>query len=105
MSESKSEKHARGTGRVLRRTAGAVASGVAGVLVVRLAEGNEPGSLPWKVAVGATRWGILTSRRAGVAAERLRLAAGDVRARAYADLGETAPPPSDRPAGAHQHDH
>lgn len=106
MTESESENHqrARGTGRVLRHAAGAVASGVAGVLVVRVAEGGEPGSLPRKVAVGATRWGIVASRRAGAAVERLRLAAGDVRARAYADLGETVPPPS-RATDAHTHEH
>ncbi|WP_409330218.1 hypothetical protein [Trujillonella humicola] len=88
MSESKNRERARGTGRVLRRTAGAVASGVAGVLVVRLAEGSEPGSLPRKAAVGATRWGIVASRRA----------------RAYADLGETVPPPA-RGTDAHTHEH
>ena len=104
MTGSNSRAGARGAGRVRRRTAGAVASGVAGVLVVRLAEGREPGSLPGKVAVGATRWGIVASRRAGTAVERLRLAAGDVRARAYADLGETVPPPA-RATDPHTHEH
>jgi hypothetical protein len=78
---------------------------VTGVLVVRLAEGREPGSLPRKVAVRVTRWGILGSRRAEAAVERARLAAGDVRAAAYADLGEPAPPPATRSAGGHDHAH
>lgn len=104
MSEEKKGSRARGGGRLLGRAAGAVVSGVAGVLVVRAAERGEPGSLPRKAAVGATRWGIVAARKAGVAVERLRLAAGDVRAQAYADLGETAPPPADR-SDAHTHSH
>ncbi len=104
MSEKQESTRTRGGGRLLGRAAGAVASGVAGVIVVRAAERGEPGSLPRKAAVGATRWGIVAARRAGVAVERLRLAAGDVRAQAYADLGDTAPPPADR-SDAHTHTH
>ena len=102
MSESKS-RTAR-TGSVLRKAVGTVATGVVGVLVVRAAERGESGSLPRKAAVGATKLGILGARRAEKAVEATRLAAGDVRAQAYADLGETAPPPADRSAG-HDHSH
>ena len=90
---------------MLRTAAGTVGTGVVGVLVVRAAEGSEPGSLPRKVAVQVTRWGILGSRRAEAAVERARLAAGDIRAQAYTDLGETAPPPAGRSADQHSHGH
>lgn len=93
-----------GATTLLRKAAGTVVTGVVGVLVVRAAERGEPGSLPRKVAVRATRWGIVGSRRAEAAMERARLAAGDVRAQAYADLGEQAPPPADR-SGGHDHSH
>ena len=92
-------------GRLLRKAAGTVATGVVGVVVVRAAERGEGGTLPRRVAVAATRWGILGTRRAEQAVERARLAAGDVRAQAYADLGEQAPPPADRSAGGHDHSH
>lgn len=100
MSES---SRGRGARRVLRKAAGTVGTGIVGVLVVRAAEGGQPGSLPRKVAVRVTRWGIVGSRRAEAAVERARLAAGDIRAQAYADLGETAPPPAARSADAHEH--
>ena len=74
-------------------------------LVVRLVEGRERGSLPRKVAVRVTRWGIVVSRRAEAAVERARPAAGDIRAAAYADLGESAPPPADRGTAGHDHAH
>ena len=99
------QKRTATAGRVLRKAAGTVATGVVGVLVVRAAERGEGGPLPRRVAVTATRWGILGSRRAESAVERARLAAGDVRAQAYADLGEQAPPPADRSAGGHDHSH
>ena len=102
MSASNDKRRGRGARRVLRKAAGTVGTGV---LVVRAAEGGEPGSLPRKVAVRVTRWGILGSRRAEAAVERARLAAGDIRARAYADLGETAPPPAGRAADPHGHGH
>jgi hypothetical protein len=105
MSESNSERRGRRVGRVLRKVAGTVATGVVGALVVRAAEGGEPGSLPRKVAVRVTRWGIIGSRRAEAAMEQARLTAGDVRAQAYADLGEAAPPPSGRTADRHDHSH
>lgn len=107
MAESEHQRRQRGggAGRLLRKAAGVVATGVTGVLVVRLAEGGEPGSLPRKVAVRVTRWGIVGTRRAEAAVERARLAAGDVRAQAYADLGEQAPPPAARGAGGHDHPH
>lgn len=105
MAEHGGKKRRPGAGQLLRKAAGVVATGVTGVLVVRLAEGGEPGSLPRKVAVRVTRWGILGTRRAEAAVERARLAAGDVRAQAYADLGESAPPPADRGAGGHDHAH
>lgn len=105
MSESNDKRRGRGARRVLRKAAGTVGTGVVGVLVVRAAEGSEPGSLPRKVAVQVTRWGILGSRRAEAAVERARLAAGDIRAQAYADLGETAPPPAGRSADPHGHSH
>ena len=104
MAESKKNRTAT-AGRVLRKAAGTVATGVVGVVVVRAAERGEGGSLPRRVAVTATRWGILGTRRAESAVERARLAAGDVRAQAYADLGEQAPPPADRSAGGHDHSH
>lgn len=93
-----------GAGRLLRKAAGTVATGVVGVLVVRAAERGEPGTLPRKAAVRATRWGILGSRRAEAAVERARLRAGDIRAEAYADLGEQVPPPAE-PTGGHDHAH
>lgn len=105
MSEHGENKRRSGAAHLLRRTAGAIATGVTGVLVVRLAEGREPGSLPRKAAVGLTRWGIVGSRRAEAAIERARLAAGDIRAAAYADLGEQTPPPASRGAGGHDHAH
>lgn len=92
------------TGSLLRTAVGTLATGVVGVVVVRAAEGGDAGSLPKKVAVVATKLGILGARRAEKAVERTRLAAGDVRAQAYADLGEQAPPPADRSAG-HDHSH
>lgn len=104
MSESE-RKRRPGVARLARKAAGVVGTGVTGVLVVRLAEGREPGSLPRKVAVVATRWGIVGTRRAEAAVERARLAAGDIRAQAYADLGESAPPPASRGAGGHDHAH
>ncbi|TQN43706.1 uncharacterized protein DUF1490 [Blastococcus colisei] len=91
--------------RVLRKAAGTLATGVTGVLAVRLIEGVEPGTLPRKVAVRVTRWGIVGARRAEAAVERARLAAGDIRAAAYAQLGEQAPPPSTRSAEPHGHAH
>ena len=93
-----------GVGRLLRKAAGTVATGVVGVLVVRAAERGEPGTLPRKAAVRAARWGIVGSRRAEAAIERARLSAGDIRAQAYADLGEQVPPPADR-SGGHDHSH
>ncbi|SNR83286.1 DUF1490 family protein [Blastococcus mobilis] len=105
MSESNDKRRGRGARRVLRKAAGTVGTGVVGVLVVRAAEGSEPGSLPRKVAVRVTRWGILGSRRAEAAVEKARLAAGDIRAQAYADLGEPAPPPAARTADRHDHSH
>ncbi|RZU33531.1 DUF1490 family protein [Blastococcus saxobsidens] len=105
MSEHGEKERRPAAARMLRKAAGTVATGVAGVLVVRLAEGREPGSLPRKVAVRVTRWGIVGSRRAEAVIERARLAAGDVRAAAYADLGEQAPPPASRGAGGHDHPH
>ncbi|MPQ97162.1 DUF1490 family protein [Modestobacter sp. I12A-02628] len=102
---SESSSRAGGAARVLRKAAGTVATGVVGVLVVRAAERGEGGSLPRRVAVTATRWGILGARRAESVVERTRLAAGDVRAQAYADLGEQAPPPADRSADPHDHSH
>ena len=106
MSDHPSSSTARGAGaaRLLRKAAGTVATGVVGVLVVRIAERGEPGSLPRKAAVRATRWGIVGSRRAESAMERARLSAGDIRAQAYADLGEQVPPPADR-SGGHDHSH
>ncbi len=104
MSGSRSSRAA-GASRLLRKAAGTVATGVVGVLVVRVAERGEAGSLPRKAAVAATRWGILGARRAETVVEKTRLAAGDVRAQAYADLGEQAPPPADRSADAHDHSH
>ncbi|SCX55508.1 Protein of unknown function [Klenkia marina] len=92
------------TGGLLRKAAGTVATGVVGVVVVRAAEGGDAGSLPKKVAVAATKLGILGARRAERVVEKTRLAAGDVRAQAYADLGEQAPPPAERTAG-HDHSH
>ena len=102
MAEKKSRTA--GAGSLLRKAAGTVATGVVGVVVVRAAERGETGSLPKKLAVGATKLGILGARRAEKAVEKTRLAAGDVRAQAYADLGEQAPPPADRSAG-HDHSH
>ena len=104
MAESKSNRTAT-AGRLLRKAVGTVATGVVGVAVVRAAERGEGGSLPRRVAVTATRLGILGTRRAETAVERARLAAGDVRAQAYADLGEQAPPPADRSTGGHDHSH
>ena len=89
---------------LLRKALGTVGTGVVGVLVVRAAERGGPSRLPRKAAVRATRWGILGSRRAEAALERARLTAGDIRAQAYADLGEQAPPPADRSDG-HSHTH
>ncbi|GHE07684.1 DUF1490 family protein [Klenkia taihuensis] len=103
MAEQKKSRTA-GAGSLLRKAVGTVATGVVGVVVVRAAERGEPGSLPRRVAVAATKAGILGARRAEKAVERTRLAAGDVRAQAYADLGEQAPPPADRSAG-HDHSH
>lgn len=103
MAESKKSRTA-GAGSLLRKAVGTVATGVIGVVVVRAAERGESGSLPRTVAVGATKLGIRGARRAETAVERTRLAAGDVRAQAYADLGEQAPPPADRSAG-HDHAH
>ncbi|MCZ2814134.1 MULTISPECIES: DUF1490 family protein [unclassified Modestobacter] len=103
MSESKKNRGAT-AGRVLRKAAGTVATGVVGVVVVRAAERGETGSLPRRLAVGATKWGIRGARRAEVGVEKARLAAGDVRAQAYADLGEQVPPPADR-SGGHDHQH
>lgn len=105
MSERDEKKRRPKGSHLLRKVAGSVASGVTGVLVVRLVEGRDPGSLPRKVAVRVTRWGIVGSRRAEAAMERARLAAGDVRAAAYADLGESAPPPASRGAAGHDHPH
>lgn len=104
MAESKKNRTA-ATGRVLRKVVGTVTTGVVGVVVVRAAERGPGGPLPRRLAVTATRWGILGTRRAEVAVERARLAAGDVRAQAYADLGEQAPPPADRSTGGHDHSH
>lgn len=104
MTESKKNRTAT-AGRLLRKVAGTVATGVVGVVVVRAAERGEGGTLPRRVAVTATRWGILGTRRAEIAVERARLAAGDVRAQAYADLGEQAPPPADRSTAGHDHSH
>ena len=101
---SSTSRRTAGAGRLLRKAAGTVATGVVGVLVVRAAERGDPGSLPRKVAVRATRWGIVGSRRAEAAVERARLSAGDIRAQAYADLGEQVPPPADR-SGGHDHAH
>ncbi len=103
MAELKKSRSA-GAGSLLRKAVGALATGVVGVVVVRAAEKGEPGSLPTKLAVGATKLGIRGARRAETAVEKARLAAGDVRAQAYADLGEQAPPPADRSAG-HDHSH
>ena len=103
MAESKKSRTS-GAGSLLRKAVGTVATGVVGVLVVRAAERGESGSLPKKAAVGATKLGILGARRAETAVEKARLAAGDVSAQAYADLGEQAPPPADRAAG-HDHSH
>ena len=104
MAESKKNRTAT-AGRLLRKAAGTVATGVVGVVVVRAAERGEGGTLPRQVAVTATKWGILGTRRAERAVERARLAAGDVRAQAHADLGEQAPPPADRSTGGHDHSH
>ncbi|MBB3674975.1 hypothetical protein FHX36_000710 [Modestobacter versicolor] len=104
MAESRKNRTAT-AGRLLRKAAGTVATGVVGVAVVRAAERGEGGPLPRRIAVTATRWGILGTRRAEVAVEKARLAAGDVRAQAYADLGEQAPPPADRSTGGHDHSH
>ena len=94
-----------GAAHLLRTAAGTVGTGVVGVLVVRAAERGEPGTLTRRAAVALTRWGIVGSRRANAAVERLRLSAGDVRAEAYAGLGEQVPPPADRSAGGHDHSH
>ncbi|MGY5883639.1 DUF1490 family protein [Modestobacter lacusdianchii] len=103
MAESKKNRTA-SAGRVLRKAVGTVATGVVGVVVVRAAERGEAGSLPRRLAVGATKLGIRGARRAEVGVEKARLAAGDVRAQAYADLGEQVPPPADR-SGGHDHQH
>lgn len=103
MAESKNRSAT--AGQLLRKAVGTVATGVVGVVVVRAAERGEGGPLPRRVAVTATRWGILGTRRAESAVERARLAAGDVRAQAYADLGEQAPPPADRSTGGSDHSH
>lgn len=92
--------------RLVRKAAGTLATGVVGVVAVRALERGQPGSLPRKAAVRLTRWGILGARKGEVVVERTRLAAGDIRAQAYADLGEQSPPPADRnpdPASDHQH--
>jgi chaperone-like protein len=104
MTESRTNRTA-SAGRLLRKAVGTVATGVVGVVVVRAAERGEGGSLPRRIAVTTTRLGILGIRRAETAVERGRLAAGDVRAQAYADLGEQAPPPADRSTGGHDHSH
>ncbi|SOE02237.1 DUF1490 family protein [Blastococcus haudaquaticus] len=101
---SSTTRRTAGAGRLLRKAATTVATGVVGVLVVRVAERGDPGSLPRKAAVRATRWGIVGSRRAEAAMEKARLSAGDIRAQAYADLGEQVPPPADR-SGGHDHAH
>ena len=102
MAESNKNRTA-GAARLLRKAGGTVVTGVVGVAVVRAAERGEAGSMPRRLAVTATRLGILGARRAETAVERARLAAGDVRAQAYADLGEQVPPPADRTGHDHAH--
>jgi chaperone-like protein len=104
VAESRNNRTA-GAARLLRKAAGTVLTGVVGVVVVRAAERGQTGSLPRRLAVGATTWGIRGARRAEVAVERTRLAAGDVRAEAYAALGEQVPPPVDRTGAGHDHQH
>lgn len=89
---------------LVRRAAGTVVTGVVGVAVVRAAERNG-GRLPRAAAVRLTTWGIRGARTAERTVERGRLAAGDVRADAYARLGEQAPPPASRAADGHDHSH
>ena len=88
---------------LLRRATGTVVTGVVGVAVVRAAERGNAGRLPRTAAVQLTAWGIRGARSAERGVERSRLAAGDVRADAYAKLGEQAPPPADRTADGHDH--
>jgi len=90
---------------LLRRAAGTVVTGVVGVAVVRAAERRDAGRLPRKAAVQLTAWGIRGARSAERGVEKSRLAAGDVRAEAYAKLGEQAPPPASRAADGHDHSH
>ena len=90
---------------LVRRAAGTVVTGVVGVAVVRAAERNDAGRLPREAAVRLTAWGIRGARRAEKAVEKTRLTAGDVRADAYARLGEQAPPPAAQPTGGHDHSH
>ena len=104
MAEPKKNRTAT-AGRVLRKAVSTVATGVVGVAVVRAAERGEGGTLPRRIAVTATKWGIRGTRRAEVAVEKARLAAGDVRAQAHADLGEQAPPPANRATGGADHSH
>ena len=88
---------------LIRRATGAVVTGVVGVAVVRAAERRNASRLPRTAAVQLTAWGIRGARSAERGVERSRLAAGDVRAEAYAKLGEQAPPPAGRAADGHDH--
>ncbi|GAB7191861.1 hypothetical protein NUM3379_25690 [Kineococcus sp. NUM-3379] len=72
-------------------------------LVKALGDGRGPAALR-RVAVGATKVGIRAARVAETGVERTRLAAGDVVAQAYDELGEQVPVRTPA-AGGHDHQH
>ncbi|GAA2007898.1 DUF1490 family protein [Nakamurella flavida] len=81
-------------GHLAGRAAAALASGIAGAIVVdRVKSGS--GRRPLRgAAVAVTTWGIRARRSAETGAENVRLATGDIVAEARERVGEQAPPPT-----------
>lgn len=78
---------------VLKKAATALASGVAGALVVDSVKRGAGGRSLRSSAVTVTAWGLRGRRSAEAGAESVRLATGDIVAQARARVGEQAPPP------------
>lgn len=89
--------------KIVRMAATAVASGVAGALLVDSLKKGVAGRSLRSGTVAVVGWGLRGKRSAEAGAESMRLAAGDVIAEARARVGEQSPPPV--AAGSHDHEH
>lgn len=90
--------------KVVTKAAAAVASGVAGALVVDSVRNGVAGRSLRSGAVAVTAWGLRGKRSAESGAESVRLATGDIVAEARARVGEQAPAPA-AGGGSHDHEH